>query len=114
MSGKMRDKRPVDELSIEDLERVLAIRKRETRQKRLQRYVNEGRRLPAASPADEEPLPVLMPQQHEAAEDVPPVEPPVTYDMTGDVPRFEDDLEAEYRQKDAADPRALRAAARRR
>ena len=32
----MRDKRPVDELSIEELERVLAIRKREARLARLQ------------------------------------------------------------------------------
>jgi sortase A len=33
----MRDKRPVDELSIEELERILAIRKREQRQQRLER-----------------------------------------------------------------------------
>lgn len=39
----MRDKRPVDELSIEELERVLAIRKREARQKQLQRMKRSGR-----------------------------------------------------------------------
>jgi sortase A len=39
----MRDKRPVDELSIEELERILAIRKREARLARVRRY--EGRRV---------------------------------------------------------------------
>jgi sortase A len=39
----MPDKRPVDELSIEELERVLAIRKREARQDRLSRMKNTGR-----------------------------------------------------------------------
>jgi sortase A len=39
----MRDKRPVDELSIEELERILAIRKREARQQRLQRMQRDGR-----------------------------------------------------------------------
>ncbi len=39
----MPDKRPVDELSIEELERVLAIRRREVRQDRLSRMKNTGR-----------------------------------------------------------------------
>jgi sortase A len=95
--GKMRDKRPVDELSVEDLERILVIRKREVRQRRLQRYDEEGRRLPAA-PTPEPP------HQHEAAEDLPPVEPPVTYDITGDVPRFEDELETESHRKERSRP----------
>jgi sortase A len=93
----MRDRRPVDDLSIEDLERILAIRKRAERQKRLQRYVDEGRRLATAAPVDL--VPEVPPQQHEAAEELPPVEPPVTYDITGDVPRFEDDLETEFEQR---------------
>lgn len=48
----MRDKRPVDELSIEELERVLAIRKREEREKRLRRMRESGRVIasPAAAP----------------------------------------------------------------
>lgn len=89
----MRDKRPVDELSIEELERILAVRKREARQERLRRYENQGRRLPTAS-ASVEPTP--PPQQHEAAEHIPPIEPPVTYDLTDEVPRFEDDLDEEF------------------
>lgn len=89
----MRDRRPVDELSIEELERILAIRKREARQARLQRLKEQGRRVPLAAPLDAPPEPPpLPPQQHEAAEDVPPPELPVTYDITDDVPRFEDEL----------------------
>lgn len=39
----MRDKRPVDELSVEELERILAIKRREERQQRLQRMQKSGR-----------------------------------------------------------------------
>jgi sortase A len=39
----MRDKRPVDELSIDELEKILAIRKREEREKRLDRMKRAGR-----------------------------------------------------------------------
>ncbi|MCL4237584.1 MAG: sortase [Anaerolineae bacterium] len=93
----MRDKRAVDELSIEELERILAVRKREARQERLQRLQAQGRRVaPLAAPLDAPPeLPAPPPQQHEAAEDLSPPEPPVTYDLTDDVPRFEDELEEE-------------------
>jgi sortase A len=93
----MRDKRPVDELSIEELERILVVRKRAARQERLRRYGDQGRRLPKA-PADiieEEPT-APPPQQHEAAEHLPPVEPPVTYDITDELPRFEDDPDDDY------------------
>lgn len=43
-------KRPVDELSIEELERIIAIRKREARLARLHRYA--GRRLATPYPLD--------------------------------------------------------------
>jgi sortase A len=89
----MRDKRPVDELSIEELERILAIRKREARQERLRHFGDQGRRLPTGASQDLSPGMPVPPQQHEAAENLPPVEPPVTYDITDDVPRFEDDLD---------------------
>lgn len=39
----MRDKRPVDELSIEELERILAIKRREERQKQVERMRRSGR-----------------------------------------------------------------------
>ncbi len=41
----MHDRRPVEELSIEELEEILAIRKREAREARLQRLRAEGRVL---------------------------------------------------------------------
>ena len=92
----MRDKRTIDDLSIEELERILAIRRREARQERLQRLQAQGRRVPFAAPLDIAPEPpALPPEQHEAAEDISPPEPPVTYDITDDVPRFEDELEEE-------------------
>ncbi len=112
----MRDKRAVDDLSIEELERILAIRKREARQERLQRLQAQGRRVATlAAPLDAPPEPPAPPpQQHEAAEDLPPLEPPVTYDITDDVPRFEDELEEERaaprRPPPASEPAAVPAA----
>jgi hypothetical protein len=50
----MRDKRPVDELSIEELERILAIRKREARLARLQTYDGKGRRVRGVRPIEVE------------------------------------------------------------
>jgi sortase A len=47
----MRDKRPVDELSIEELERILAVRKREARLARVRRY--EGRRVTTGADIDD-------------------------------------------------------------
>lgn len=98
----MGDRRSVDELSIEELERILAIRKREARQERLRRYDGRGRRVAVPVVPDVAETPVLaaskpepepLPQRHEAAAELEPVEPPVTYDITDEVPRFEDDEE---------------------
>ena len=93
----MRDKRSVDEIPTHELERILAIRKREERQALLRRYEHQGRRVPAAPPtSDHGPEPEsLPPQQHEAAEHVPPVMPPLTYDLTDELPRFEDEPDDE-------------------
>lgn len=43
----MRDKRPVDELSIEELEKIIAIKRREDRQEKLKRMQRSGRTLDA-------------------------------------------------------------------
>lgn len=51
----MRDKRPVDELSIEELERILAIRKREERLKRLKRMEKVGRVIRTSDPLPHPP-----------------------------------------------------------
>ncbi|HLA43095.1 MAG TPA: hypothetical protein VJZ27_06650, partial [Aggregatilineales bacterium] len=73
----MRDKRPVDELSVEELERILMTKKREAR---IQRFRgNEERRVAV-------PL-----QQHEAAAQIPAPAEPVTYDVTREAPHFDDE-----------------------
>lgn len=77
----MRDKRPVDELSIEELERILAIKKREARQQRLQRMQRDGR-LVVNGDADEapdsaEPEPAQLPTTAPAEPVAPPTFTPV-------------------------------------
>jgi sortase A len=59
----MRDKRPVDELTIEELERVLAMKKREERQKRMQKMRRDGRVVDnsAQPPALAEMPPAFVP-----------------------------------------------------
>jgi sortase A len=96
----MRDKRPVDELSIEELERILVIRKREARLARLRRY--EGRRFGASSDSDEalleevaEPVSGSAPGSAPAeAAAGPSSEPPKVY--YEDSPRFEDELDDRF------------------
>jgi sortase A len=56
----MVDKRPVDELSIEELEQVLAIRKRESRLRRLRRLEGEGRLI--STTPQERPTPPPLPR----------------------------------------------------
>lgn len=107
----MRDKRPVDELTIEELERILAIRKREERQKRLKRLKTDGRVVepqPKASnkptPNDAEPIafpmppapPISLPSPSTVA--VPAGVTVSTSAAVGEAPRFEDDDLHAYRQ----------------
>ncbi|MEO1287721.1 MAG: sortase [Chloroflexota bacterium] len=58
----MSDKRSIDDLSIEELERVLAIKKREARQQRLQRMKGTGRVIEteAKSPKPRQTVPQPM------------------------------------------------------
>lgn len=51
----MRDKRPVDELSIEELERILAIKKREARQQQLDQMRRAGRMVTPKVPPPRQP-----------------------------------------------------------
>ncbi len=58
----MRDRRSVEDLSIEELEQILRLKKREQRQERLERYERQGRRrgdvpLPGDEPAPEPEMP---------------------------------------------------------
>jgi sortase A len=77
----MRDKRPVDELSIEELERILMVRKREAR---IQRFRGDAAPPPpvAAIPAPQAPS--------KAMEAPPAIQAPIV-NTAVEVPRFEDE-----------------------
>ncbi len=86
----MRDKRPVDELSIEELERILAIKKREARQTQLARMKRSGRVVAsktAAAPAST-PTPEKAPAA-QTGQSVP--KPAPATDTDNELPQFEDD-----------------------
>lgn len=90
----MRDKRPVDELTIEELERVLAIRRREARQDKLQRYKRAGRVVESPVPGKQvqhPPASAFMPTPEAAPPALPPQPVPVPIAAAnGTAPRFED------------------------
>lgn len=104
-----RDKRTVDELSIEELEQILAIRKREERMKRFREGQTKERTMAVPLPIGPEmldnngddisirsvvpmaPTGVVL-QQHEASAIVAPLEAPLTYDITQEKPYFEDEI----------------------
>lgn len=52
----MRDRRSVDDLSIEELERILAIKKRQAREERMRRYERTGRRI-GVPPLEDDDVP---------------------------------------------------------
>lgn len=92
----MRDKRPVDELSIEELERVLAIRRREERQRQLERMKRSGRvvgngQKPASPPVEPVITVDLSAGPALPAETVDLPASAVTRQASEVVPRFEDD-----------------------
>lgn len=93
----MRDKRPVDELSIEELERILALRRREERMERFRQQQENGRVVAVPLPQESKALATtessnaVEPKLHEAAVGVESPDYPETYDITEDMPHFEDD-----------------------
>ncbi|MCA9904746.1 MAG: sortase [Anaerolineae bacterium] len=104
----MRDKRPVDELSIEELERILVIRKREARMEQRQRMKRDGRVVTGAQPKlpPVQPQPVItvtspQPVEDESAtlNESEPVAVPDQVELPVDnsQPRFEDEARAEQR-----------------
>lgn len=105
----MRDKRPVDELSIEELERILAMRKREARLARVRRY--EGRRVASGIDIDDETDEAFNEPQQEGVESpagvvtsaqpapaVPSTPRPaaVPKDYYDGEPQFEDELDSQH------------------
>ncbi|MFZ4815236.1 MAG: sortase [Phototrophicaceae bacterium] len=71
----MRDRRRVDELSIEELEQVLALRRREERMKRLEKLQKQGRVVESGAPAVAKPAQTIAPGMNLLEEDSPPPKP---------------------------------------
>ncbi len=95
----MRDKRPVDELSVEELERILAIKKREERQQRMQRMQKSGRVIETVDvaeptpPAAVPPAPPPAPSHDPVAAALASLTQPVPRESTAPkeaAPRFEE------------------------
>ena len=108
----MRDKRPVDELSVEELEHILAIKKREERMQRMERMQRSGRVIEVEAPPEVEPPPPAEPAAPPAPDPVAaalasltqPVihetPPPVGADPRVEAaPRFEDNAEVTPAQR---------------
>jgi sortase A len=94
----MRDKRPVDELSIEELERILAIKRREDRQQKLDRMKRTGRNVSENNGVKQHPTPDSI--LAAPAAPMPAVESRPTPINSDAVPRFDDALD----DVPAADP----------
>jgi sortase A len=106
----MRDKRPVDELSVEELERILAIKKREERQQKMKRMRQTGRMVddsvtppsPAApqstSPKQHPPQSAIFKTANNTSEGSAQVNT-LRYDAA---PQFEDTPEVEHTPDRAA------------
>ncbi|MGQ9889464.1 MAG: sortase [Aggregatilineales bacterium] len=88
----MRDKRPVDELTIEELERILAIRKREERQRKLDRMRRAGRIVSPVSPGAVQHPPAAAVLQRAQAP-VPASAGPAVNGARDAHPRFDDEFE---------------------
>jgi sortase A len=86
-----RDKRPVGDLSIQELERVLAMRRREERMKQRERLKREGRMVDAPNVASEadEVFDLTPPEPRAPAPK--PVDPVIATAFEGSTPLFEDD-----------------------
>lgn len=97
----MRDKRSVDELSIEELERILAIKRREARQEQIQRMQRSGRVVTA----DPQPQPTDT-QRVKAA--LQPSSAPVPSAGTG-MPQFDDGFSVAPKRKNDTGKTARRA-----
>ncbi len=104
----MRDKRPVDELSVEELERILAIKRREARQNQLTRMHQSGR---VVTPEAHEPKPARSIDPVEAAlarmtapaglTNAAPTAPTEPVIEIGGAPRFDDHADnAQPRQRE--------------
>ena len=116
----MRDKRPVDELSISELERILAIRRREERLARARRYSDRQVAVPSTPtlplPEDIHAVPLALADSSESSPQPDPalIDRPTAVDQaetqidTAIDPRFEDDFEPPLVRERPRDPRPRR------
>ena len=92
----MADKRSVDDLSIEELERVLAIKKREVRQEQLRRMKRTGRVIEPEQTAPPNIDPLAQPPPSTQSENQLPSEtvsiPATSVEKRKLKPEFEDDI----------------------
>lgn len=110
----MRDKRPVDELSVEELERILAIKRREERMLVMERMQRTGRVIetPDLPPVEAEPVPDAALPQHDPVEAaLASLTQPVLYENATSVeaaPRFDESADAaRYKVNPAARRRII-------
>jgi sortase A len=96
----MRDKRSVDELSIEELERVLAIKRREARQEQMQRMQRTGRVVPNSE--------VGTPRAAVTSAAPSSSQPPSPM-STSSIPQFEDGFVPDIKRKNDSGKTARRA-----
>lgn len=102
----MSDKRPVSELSVEELERILAIKKRDARQNRLKRMRQTGRVIDTASQAPPPTPPSINSTQADAFSDANGL-PAASIELSSEqlqkrkiVPEFEDAIDIyEFKKK---------------
>lgn len=97
----MPDKRPVDELSVEELERILTIKKREARQSRLKRMRRTGRVIETAADAPTPKVATPAPASNESGLPATTIEVrPEQLQKRKAVPQFEDAIDMrEYKQR---------------
>ncbi len=105
----MVDKRSVDDLSVNELERLLVMKRREARQARLRRMRQSGRVIdtgqeppsdqPTASPANTAPNPTANSSQASGLPAATVQVPPESVQRRKSVPRFEDALDENAFQK---------------
>jgi len=105
----MRDKRPVDELSIEELERILALRKREARMAHLRRYEGAGRIVGSSERTDAPSVVASGPQADSEGEPEPatppvPAQPAIPVEYYEESPQFEDEFPVKRKNSPADKP----------
>ena len=86
----MRDKRTIEELSTEELERILTVKRREERQKKMERMKRAGRVVGTENGLKQHPSPSTILQASASPAVMVSGQPRLAAPHEGDAPRFED------------------------